>query len=304
MSTPHQPRTEAERITKLANLAGWVLTALSLMCGGTQALAKDSAQRGVAEVNGTKLYYETAGKGPAVVLVHGGLVDSRLWNDQMKEFAKHHRVVRYDLRGFGRSAAAPQPFSHIEDLRALMDFLKIERATVVGLSLGGIIAADFALEHPERVDRLVLVGAGLRGDKQPPDKDAMKAYEAASKGIAEEFVNVTMKLGLYAAVREGTPAYARLRQMMLENFKAVSTFAPGFLKYPAQPTIERLGQIKAPTLVIIGGEDAQSLKNVADTLAAGIPGARKVVIPGASHHPPVERPDKFNKAVLSFLKEK
>jgi len=274
------------------------------MFGGTQALAKDSAQTGVAEVNGTKLYYETAGKGPAVVLVHGGLVDSRLWNDQMKEFAKHHRVVRYDLRGFGRSAAAPQPFSHIEDLRALMDFLKIERATVVGLSLGGIIAADFALEHPERVDRLVLVGAGLRGDKQPPDKDALKAYEAATKGMAEEFVNITMNSGLYTTVREGTPAYARLRQMMLENFKALPTFAPGFLKYPAQPTIERLGQIKAPTLVVIGGEDAQSLKNVADTLAAGIPGARKVGIRGASHHPPVEKPIEFNKAVLSFLKEK
>jgi pimeloyl-ACP methyl ester carboxylesterase len=274
------------------------------MCGGTQAVAKENAQTGVAEVHGTKLYYETAGKGPAVVLVHGGLVDSRLWNDQMKEFAKHHRVVRYDLRGFGRSGAAPQPFSHIEDLRALMDFLKIERATVVGLSLGGIIAADFALEHPERIDRLVLVGAGLRGDKQPPDKDAIKAYEAASKGIAEEFVNVTMKSGLYATVREGTPAYTRLRQMLLENFKAVSTFAPGFLKYPAQPTIERLGQIKAATLVIIGGEDAQSLKNVAGTLVAGIRGARKVVIPGASHHPPVETPDKFNKAVLSFLNEK
>ncbi len=291
-----------ERITKRANLVSWALIALCLFCGGIQALAKGNVQTGMAEVNGIRLYYETPGSGPAVVLVHGGLVDSRLWDDQMKEFSKHHRVVRYDLRGFGRSAAAPEPFSHIEDLRALMDFLKIERATVVGLSLGGIIAADFALEHPERVERLVLVGAGLRGDKQPPDKNAMKAYEAASKGIAEEFVNVTMKSGLHAAVREGTPAYARLRQMMLENFKAVSTFAPGFLKYPDQPTIERLGQIKAPTLVVIGGEDAQNLKNVADTLAGGIPGARKVVIPGASHHPPVERPKEFNKAVLSFLR--
>lgn len=281
------------------------LITLSLcLAGSTLISAKEKTQSGTVEVNGTRLYYETAGEGPAVVLVHGGLVDSRLWDDQMKAFAKHHRVVRYDLRGFGRSAAAPQPFSHIEDLRALMDFLKIERATVVGLSLGGIIAADFALEHPDRVERLVLVGAGLRGDKQPPDKDAMKAYEAASKGIAEEFVNVTMKSGLYAAVREGTPAYARLRQMMLENFKAVSTFAPGFLKYPEPATIERLGQIKAPTLVVIGGEDAQILKNVADTLAGGIPGARKVVIPGASHHPPLERPKEFNKAVLNFLKEK
>ncbi|HSE38027.1 MAG TPA: alpha/beta fold hydrolase [Blastocatellia bacterium] len=267
--------------------------------------AKEKPQAGMAEVNGTRLYYETAGEGPAVVLIHGGLVDSRLWDDQMKAFAKHHRVVRYDLRGFGRSAAAPEPFSHVEDLRALMDFLKIERATVVGLSLGGIIAADFALEHPDRVERLVLVGAGLRGDKQPPDMDAIKAYyEAVSKGIAEEFVNVTMKSGLYAAVREGTPTYARLRQMMLDNFKALPTFRPGFLKYPETPTIERLGSIRAPTLVVIGGEDAQSLKNVADTLAGRIPGARKVVIPGSSHHPPVERPKEFNKVVLGFLREK
>jgi 3-oxoadipate enol-lactonase len=293
------------RQVRLAATSASALIALILCLVGVSSMsAQEKPQSGMAEVNGTKLYYETAGKGPAVALVHGGLVDSRQWDDQMKEFAQHHRVVRYDLRGFGRSAAAPQPFSHIEDLRALMDFLKIKRATVVGLSLGGIIAADFALEHPERVERLVLVGAGLRGDKQPPDEDAVKAYVAAIKGNAEEFVNVTMKSGLYATVREGTPAYSRLRQMMLENFKALSTLAPGFLKYPVLPTIERLGQIKAPTLVIIGGEDTQSLKNVADTLAAGIPGARKLVIPGASHHPPVERPNEFNKAVLSFLKEK
>src|SRR4030095_5791609 len=101
-----------ERVTKRAKFAGWALIALSLLCGGTQALAKENAQTGVAEVNGTRLYYEMEGKGPAVVLVHGGLVDSRLWNDQMKEFAKRHRVVRYALRGFGRSAAAPPPFSH------------------------------------------------------------------------------------------------------------------------------------------------------------------------------------------------
>jgi len=293
------------RVMKRAHLAKWLaLTALTLLYGGGQALAKENPQTGMAEVNGTRLYYEMMGKGPTIVLVHGGLVDSRLWNDQIKAFSKHQRVLRYDLRGFGRSAAAPEPFSHIEDLRALMDFLKIDRGTIVGLSLGGIVAADFALEYPTRVERLVLVGPGLRGDKQPPDKDAIKAYEVASKGVAEEFVDVTMKSKLYAAVREGTPAYTRLRQMMLENFKAVATFRPGFLKYPEPPTIERLGSIRAPTLIVIGNEDAQSLKNIADTLAAGIPGARKVVIPGVSHHPPVERPNDFNNAILNFLKGK
>jgi pimeloyl-ACP methyl ester carboxylesterase len=194
---------------------------------------------GFAEVNGTRLYYESAGEGPAVVLVHGGLVDSRLWDAQVGPLSKRLRVVRYDLRGFGRSADAHAPFSHLEDLRALLDFLKIERASLVGLSLGGIIAADFALEHPERVDRLVLVGPGLRGDKQPPPKDAAAAVEAMSRG-AEVFADATMTRELYAAVRPGSDEYKLLRRMLLDNFKALPTFR--LMKSPEPPTAERLGQ--------------------------------------------------------------
>ena len=255
-----------------------------------------------AEVNGTRLSYEIVGQGPAVVLVHGGLVDSRLWDDQMNDFSKQCRVVRYDLRGFGKSAEATEPFSHIEDLRALLDFLKIERATIVGLSLGGIIAADFALEYPKRVDRLVLVGSGLRGDKQPQPKDSKLAWEAAARG-AEPFAEVAMRSDLYGGVHPGTVIYTRLRQMLLDNFKAVSTFRPGFLKYPEPPTIERLESINVPTLVVIGSRDAQNLKNIAHLLAKKIHRARMVVINGASHHPPVEKPKQFNKVMLKFIRE-
>ncbi len=280
------------------------LAACALLCAcATASGAQTGNGMGFAEVNGTKFYYEARGKGPAVVLVHGGLVDSRLWDDQMGPLSKSFRVVRYDLRGFGRSAAAAEPFSHLEDLRGLLDFLKIEKATLVGLSLGGIIAADFALEHPARVERLVLVGPGLRGDKQPPPKDAVAAIEAMSRG-AEAFAEANMKRELYAAVRPGTAAHARLRQMALDNFKALSTFRPGFLKYPERPTAERLADIKAPTLIIIGSRDGQNLLNIADTLAQGIPGARKVVIDGPSHHPPVETPAEFNRALLDFLEGK
>jgi 3-oxoadipate enol-lactonase len=289
------PHVNAGRIVAAA------LALLALLCADAPAQTA-GGESGFAEVNGTKLYYEASGKGPAVVLVHGGLVDGRLWDEQMRPLSKRFRVVRYDLRGYGRSDAVAEPFSHLEDLRALLDLLKIEKASLVGLSLGGIIAADFALEHPARVLRLALVGPGLRGDKQPPPKDAAAAIEAMGRG-AEAFADATMRRELYAAVRPGSAAHARLRRMLLENFKALSTLRPGFIKYPDPPTAERLADIKAPTLVLIGTQDGRNLLNIADTLARGIPGARKVVIPGASHHPPVETPAEFNRALLDFLEE-
>src|SRR5687768_12356949 len=276
--------------------------ACALVCAC--AAAADAARpapkdaSGFAEVNGTRLYYETRGRGPAVVLIHGGLVDSRLWDEQMRPLSKRLRVVRYDLRGFGRSAAASGPFSHLEDLRALLDFLKIERASLVGLSLGGIIAADFALEHPARVARLVLVGPGLRGDKQPPPRDAAAALEAMRHG-AEAFADANMTRELYAAVRPGADAHARLRRMLLDNYKALPTFQ--LAQFPDRPTVERLSDIKAPTLVVVGARDGRNLLNIADTLAAAVPGARKVTIEGSSHHPPVERPEETNRALLDFL---
>src|ERR1044071_4372018 len=162
--------------------------ACALLCACAAAtVAQTGNGSGFAELNGTKLYYEALGKGPAVVLIHGGLVDSRLWDDQMRPLSKHFRGARYDLRAFGRSAAAAEPFSHLEDLRGLLDFLKVDKATLVGLSLGGIIAADFALEHPGRVERLVLVGSGLRGDQQPRDEKAANAYEVGEREGAEKY---------------------------------------------------------------------------------------------------------------------
>jgi 3-oxoadipate enol-lactonase len=257
---------------------------------------------GFAEVNGTRLRYQTSGRGPAVVLIHGGLVDSRLWDEQMKPLSKRFRVVRYDLRGYGRSAAPTAQFWPTEDLRALLDFLKIEKATIVGLSLGGIIAADFALEHPDRVERLVLVGAGLRGDKQPPDEKSMNAYRVGAAEGPEKYFEAFLQADLLAGLRDRPKAREAMRRMMVENHKALAYLRTGLSQSPEPPTIERLGQIKAPTLVIIGSLDSMNLRNIADTLAANIPGARKVTIPGASHHPPVETPAEFNRVLLDFLK--
>ncbi|MBV8855570.1 MAG: alpha/beta hydrolase [Acidobacteria bacterium] len=281
--------------------------ACALLCAcavaaGAQAVAGNGS--GFAEVNGTKLYYEASGKGPAVVLVHGGLVDSRLWDDQMGPLSKSFRVVRYDQRGFGKSAAPTGQYWPTEDLRALLDYLKIEKATVVGLSLGGIVAADFAFEHPERVERLVFVGSGLRGDRQPPDEKSMAAYRALASDGPEKYFETFLKADLLAGVRERPQARARMRTMMLDNYKALTYLRSGLPQSPEPPTIERLNKINFPTLVVVGSLDSINLRNIADTLTNGIPGARKVVIPGASHHPPVETPQEFNRVLLDFLEGK
>jgi 3-oxoadipate enol-lactonase len=274
------------------------------MFEGARAFQASGARpaSGLAEVNGTRLHYETKGRGPVVVLIHGGLVDSRQWDDQMPPLARRFRVVRYDLRGYGRSDAPSGKFSHIDDLRALLDFLEIERATVVGLSLGGMVAADFALEFPQRVERLVLVGAGLRGDTQPTDPPSLKAYQVGEREGAEKYFVAFLQADLLAGVRDRPAARARMHRMMVDNFKALAYLAPGLVTSPAPPTIERLGDIRALTLVMIGSLDGASLKNIADTLASNIHGARKVVIAGASHHPPVETPREFNRLLLDFLR--
>jgi 3-oxoadipate enol-lactonase len=279
--------------------------ALSLICAVTALAARGESAppaSGFADVNGTRLYYEMRGHGRAVVLVHGGLVDSRQWDDQMKPLAARYRAVRYDLRGYGRSAAPSGPFSPIEDLRALLDFLEIDRATLVGLSLGGMIAADFALEHPDRVDRLVLSGTGLRGDTQPPDENSLRAYQTGAREGAEKYFAAFLQSDLLAGVRNRPAPRERMHRMMTDNFKALTYLRPGMLVYPERPTIERLGDIHAPTLVIIGNLDGVALRNIADTITARVAGARKIVIAGASHHPPVETPREFNHALLDFLR--
>jgi pimeloyl-ACP methyl ester carboxylesterase len=277
------------------------LCALTFVCADARAQA-GRRESGFAEVNGTRLYYEAAGEGPAVVLVHGGLVDSRMWDAQMGPLSKRFRVVRYDLRGYGRSAAPAGEYYPVEDLRALLDYLKIDKATLVGLSLGGIIAADFALEHPARVERLVLADSGLRGDKQPRDERAANAHQVGEREGAEKYFEAFTQSEMLAGLRDNPKARALMRTMMVENFNATAQLRKGLPQAPEPPTVERLAQIKAPTLVIIGSLDGKNLQNIADTLASRIPNARKVVIRGASHHPPVETPKEFNRVLLDYLK--
>lgn len=268
------------------------------------AVKKSASTTGIAEVNGTKLSYEMAGKGKVVVLIHGGLADSRLWDDQFKEFAKHYRIIRYDLRGFGKSAVPATPFSHVEDLYALLKFLKVDKASFVGVSLGGIIAIEFALTHPEMVESLVLSASGLRGYQGVKNEKALAAYKAAEEpGGMEKAIALWLEHPFFATARNNPSYQRRMRQMLADNFKYWGpTPQPIVVNWPTQqPSLARLSDIKARTLIIVGDQDFQNILAIADILKEKIAGAQKVVIPGASHHLNMEKPKEFNKLVLGFL---
>lgn len=264
-----------------------------------------SVVTGMAEVNGTRLYYETAGKGKTVVFIHGGLADSRMWDDQFKKFAKSFRVVRYDLRGFNRSDFPKDAFSHVDDLYALLKFLKIEKASLVGSSLGGMIAADFALEHPEMVEKLVFSASGLRGDKSPRNEKSIAVYKAAEEKGMKTAIELWHEHPFFVAGKTDAEFRRRTEQMLADNYKYWGpTPQPIPLRWSKQMTIDRLSEIKAPSLVIVGDRDVPAILNIADTLATKIGGAKKEVIPNVSHHLNMEKPGEYNRIVLDFLKVK
>ena len=274
-----------------------------------------SVQTGFAEVNGTTLYYEVAGVGHPFVLAHGHLLDRRSWDDQFAVFAQRYRVIRYDQRGFGDSGLITkgEPYSERQDLYELMKFLGVESAYVMGVSGGGSLAIDFTLEHPEMVDALIPVTAGVSGF-QPSEEmlksrpDVVRLYTSLNEAFEQQDITraVEISLELWTDGPGRLPQQAapdvreRVREMTAHNWnrsdgEAQAETPPIPLEPPA---IGRLSQIRVPTLVILGELDAPS---PLEQLTAEILGAKKVVMAETAHHPFLEKPAEFNQIVLDFL---
>ena len=255
----------------------------------------------VADLNGARIAYEVTGSGPAVTLVHAGIADRRMWCDTVPALAEEHTVVTYDQRGFGDSTLPSGPATYTDDLRALLDHVGVEQTTVVGVSMGGRAALELALLEPARVSKLVLVGAGL------PDWDwsaEMERFdeeetEAVKSGDLDRAAALNVELWVGAA----DPAVRELVATMQRRAFEIPVPEPEPSSPPPldPPASERLREIGAPTLVVVGDRDLDDIKQIADVLAAGIPGARKVTMPDTAHLPPLEHPQEFNRILLDFL---
>jgi 3-oxoadipate enol-lactonase len=256
-------------------------------------------------LHGARIHYERSGDGLPVIFLHAGIADSRMWEPQAALFAKHFDVIRPDRRGFGESELPTARWSPVADLLALMDQLALKPAHLVGCSIGGRLAIDFALDHPERVSKLVLVAPGVGGAKfgeRYPELGAEvtaaeEAHDLAAVNQAE------MYLWLDGPRRRRGYVRQPLRDLFLDmNGRSLQrdfTLAP--IEEIDPPAVERLHEITAPTLVVVGDEDLPPVLDTVDLLMEQVPHARKRIIHDAAHLPNLEHPDEFNRLVLEFL---
>jgi 3-oxoadipate enol-lactonase len=257
-------------------------------------------------VPGGRLYYESIGRGQPLVLLHAGIAHLRMWDEQIPALSERFRVLRYDLRGFGRSSDAAAPFNHVADLLALLDDLGLERAHLLGCSKGAGVCVDFALAHPSRVQSLVLVGGAPSGFKS--DAEAPRQWDELvslfKTGDFERAAELETQIWLDGASRspDQVPAALRdrVRAMCRQAMEREAANEPHEQRAAAN-AIDRLDQITAPTLVLVGDLDAPYLVAAADLMAARLPNARRAVLQGTAHLPNLEQPEEFNRLVLEFL---
>jgi pimeloyl-ACP methyl ester carboxylesterase len=247
------------------------------------------------EVAGARLWVEEEGSGPAVLFLHGGLGDLRLFEPQARALAGRFRCIRYDLRLWGRSEAAGVEFSSIDDAVGVLDTLGVEQAALVGLSLGGGLAIDVALAHPERTWALVHIAGGVTGlpvDPYTPEQDA--AFEQA---LRSGDVDVAMRIDLDVWAPLG--ADDAMRELWRATPDALG-IPDGAKPLPRPDAHERLDQIAVPTLVVVPTHDPAGQQEVGATVARRVPGAQLVELE-SDHYVTLRHADQVNELLLEFL---
>ena len=250
------------------------------------------------------LYYEIAGEGQPLVLIHGGLVNCSLWDNQFEAFAEHYRTLRYDVRGFGKSKSPTSYYSNHGDLRDLLENLGIEKAYVLGLSMGGGIAIDFTLAYPNHVAALLPIAAGLGGYRATSNRALRDELEAAyERGDKDRAVELSLQVwtdGPQRTPDQVDPAVReQIRAMTIQTFDLPDV--EQWLRRLEPPAIDRLAEIHVPTLFVVGDKDVEDILKIGDLILANVRGAQRVVIPNTAHHLNMEQPAEFNRVVLEFL---
>ncbi len=239
-----------------------------------------------------------AGRGPALVFLHGFSVDQRSWEPQVRSLSGAFTCITYDLRGFGDSSLPTDDYDHSDDLAAVLGRLAPDGAIIVGLSLGANIALSCAGRHPERLRGLVLASSGLAGhDWGRAERPPAAAERIAREAGVEAARTFWLAHPLFASL-DDHPAARRAVRRMIADYSGWHWAAPGRVAKIAAPP--PLDAVRVPTLVLSGGRDVTGYRQIAANLADGIPGARLVHLPDAGHMMNLECPEDFDRHLRSF----
>jgi len=266
-------------------------------------------KKGHLDLGDGQLYYETAGKGMPLVLSHAAFLDSRMFDAVWEPLAKHFRVIRYDMRGFGQSSPVTGPLCRRNDLVQLLKHLDVTEAHLVGCSNGGQISLDLTLEQPQRFASLTLVGStpgGFELQGEPP-RHLLEMFDAMQHGDIDRSNELQIRIWLDGEHRESEQVDSTLRNKALE-MNRIPVSQGTFFIADTQPTnpldppaITRLESVNCPTLVIAGALDNSEVLRAATEMVKRIPNARKAIIESTGHVPSYEQPDSFVKLLLGFL---
>jgi pimeloyl-ACP methyl ester carboxylesterase len=242
-----------------------------------------AVQSGAAPVNGVKIWYAVFGEGEPVILLHGGLANSNYWGLQVRALQPHYRVIVMDSRGHGRSARDERPYSYdlmAEDVVALMDFLRIPKAAIVGWSDGAIIGLDIAMKHPERLSKLFAFAA---------NSDPSGVADIAASPVFNAYIARAEKE--YQALSPTPDQYKPFLDQIGEMWKTQPNW-----------TADNLRTIKVPTWIVDGDHDEAIKRENTEFMAANIPGAGLLLQPEVSHFSFIQDSEQFNSHLLHFLK--
>ncbi|MUG47014.1 alpha/beta fold hydrolase [Paenibacillus woosongensis] len=260
------------------------------------------------ELSDARLFYRTNGSGQPLIFIHGNFNDHHIWEEQADFFGRYAQdvqVIRYDLRGYGGSSTPASSFSHVHDLKCLIEHLHLNAAVLIGSSMGGGIALDFALAYPEYVRALVLAAPSVTNQRYPWKmlwKGISNFYQLRFRGsqsAIEAFIQDD-----YWSYFFPSPHRRAAREKVLRNVRNPDNFCrfpPRLALPPRISSMQRLNEIQVPTLIVAAdGDHPFNLKTAGD-LSKLIPQASGAMFHDCGHLPFIEQPDKFNQTLLAFI---
>jgi 3-oxoadipate enol-lactonase len=248
------------------------------------------------------LYFEISGEGEPLLFLHAGGMDARMWVAEVHSFAAEFRVIRFDARGVGRSEIPIRPYSPTDDVATLLRHLGVERVSLVGCSLGARTAIDFAIEHPAAVESVVVIGAGVSGFAFSGgyQQRVVTILGQLAQGDVQRFVDAWLADSAFG------PRNVESRELvgrMLHDNHRLFTGDAAFMQPLEPPALDRLGELRAPLLALVGAADDSDIHEIARIIEERAADARVVTVPDAGHMINLDAPATFHRLASAFLRE-